>query len=51
VITVDIDKDIYTRHGFHLNAHGKEQVPNKIVQSKSVTCHCVEMQTRRRFDK
>jgi phage terminase small subunit len=31
VITVDIDRDLYTRHGVHLNAHGKEQVANKIA--------------------
>jgi hypothetical protein len=31
VITVDIDRDLYTRHGLYLNAHGKEQVANKIA--------------------
>jgi hypothetical protein len=28
---VDIDRDLYKRHGLHLNAHGKEQVANKIA--------------------
>jgi hypothetical protein len=26
---VDTDRDQYTRHGLHLNAHGKEHVANK----------------------
>jgi hypothetical protein len=31
VITVDNGRDLYTKHGLHLNAHGKEQVANKIT--------------------
>jgi hypothetical protein len=26
VAAVDTDRDLHTRHGFHLNAHGKEHV-------------------------
>jgi hypothetical protein len=31
VISVDTDRDLYTRHGLHLNDHGKEHVANKIA--------------------
>jgi hypothetical protein len=32
VIIVDVDRDLYTtRHVLHLNAHGKEEVANKIA--------------------
>jgi hypothetical protein len=28
---MDTDRDLYTRHGLHLNAHGKKHVANKIA--------------------
>jgi hypothetical protein len=31
VVTVDTDRDLHTRHGLHLNAHGKEHVENRIA--------------------
>jgi hypothetical protein len=31
VVTVDTDRDLHTRHGLHLNVHGKECVANKVT--------------------
>jgi hypothetical protein len=30
---MDLDRDLYTRHGFHLNAKGKEQTANRTVSA------------------
>jgi hypothetical protein len=29
VIRLDLDRDLYTRHVFHLNTKGKEQIVNR----------------------
>jgi lysophospholipase L1-like esterase len=31
VLPVDSDRDLYTRHGLHLNAKGKEQIAQKVA--------------------
>jgi hypothetical protein len=31
VVTVDSDRDLYTRHEFHLNAQGKERSANRVT--------------------
>jgi hypothetical protein len=31
VINVDLDRELYTRHGLHLNLNGKEQRVNKVI--------------------
>jgi hypothetical protein len=31
VINVDLDRELYTRHGLHLNLKGKEQTANKVI--------------------
>jgi hypothetical protein len=31
VINVDLDRELYTRHGLHLNLKGKEQTVNKVI--------------------
>jgi hypothetical protein len=31
VVTVDLDRDLYTRQGFHLNAKGVEQTANRVA--------------------
>jgi hypothetical protein len=39
VITVNLDRDLYTRHEFHLNAKGKEQTANRITSAiKDLLC-------------
>jgi hypothetical protein len=30
-IFLDLDRELFTRHGFHLNTHGKEHAANDIV--------------------
>jgi hypothetical protein len=31
VITVDLDRNLYTRHGFHINSKGKEHTEYRVV--------------------
>jgi hypothetical protein len=31
VVTVGTDRDLHTRYGLHLNAHGKDHIANKIA--------------------
>jgi hypothetical protein len=31
VINVDLDRELYTSHGLHLNLKGKEQTANKVI--------------------
>jgi hypothetical protein len=31
VINVDLDRELYTRHGLHLNLKAKEQTANKVI--------------------
>jgi lysophospholipase L1-like esterase len=39
VTTVNLDRDLYTWHGFHLNVKGKEQTANRIASViKDVPC-------------
>jgi hypothetical protein len=33
VISVDLDRDLYTRHRFHLNAKEKEQTANRVASA------------------